>query len=97
MSVSVPLAAAATGLRRGLRDRIVSLNGRGDVAARLLRESLADGLRLHVQDQYGEGRPRASREARPLNLSEQQRLVEFIRDGLSSEIAICRRWPALSE
>ncbi|WP_301124166.1 hypothetical protein [Mycolicibacterium fortuitum] len=96
MSATVPLAAAATGVRRGLRDRIVSLNGRGDVAARLLRESLADGLRLHVQDQYGEGRPRASREARPLSLSEQQRLVEFIRDGLSSEIAICRRWPALS-
>ncbi|WKG03246.1 helix-turn-helix domain-containing protein [Mycolicibacterium sp. HK-90] len=68
-------------------DRIVSLDGRGDMAARLLQEALADGLRLHVLDRYGESasssRPRAGRE---LSRAEQQRLVEFIRDGLNSEI-----------
>ncbi|MCV7194153.1 helix-turn-helix transcriptional regulator [Mycolicibacterium brumae] len=67
-------------------ERMVGLNGRGDVAARLLQESLAAGLRLHVRDRYGGGAPQRAREGRELSDSEQRRLVEFIRDGLNSEI-----------
>lgn len=67
-------------------ERIVSVDGRGDVAARLLQETLAEGLRLHVRDRYGSGAPQRPRMGRELSRSEQRQLVEFIRDGLGSEI-----------
>ncbi|WP_235654194.1 helix-turn-helix transcriptional regulator [Mycolicibacterium houstonense] len=74
-------------LVRNMVERILSLDGRGDMAARLLQETLADGLRLHVLDRYGvAAAPNPSRTGRELSRVEQQRLVDFIRDGLSSEV-----------
>lgn len=73
-------------LLRYMVERIFSVEGRDDVAARLLRETLADGLRLHVRDRYGLSPPSSPRVSRELSLSEQKQLVEFIRDGLNSEI-----------
>jgi AraC family transcriptional regulator len=70
--------------------RIGSLSGRGDALARLLRESLAEGLRLHIRDRYGEAGP-PQQQVRPVRVfgqSERQRLVEFLRDGLDQDIDI---------
>lgn len=81
-----PAAGAQDSLLHHMVERIVGLNGRCDVAARLLQETLADGMRLHVRDRYGRGGSPGAREGRELSQPEQQRLIEFIRDGLNSEI-----------
>lgn len=71
-----------------LVERVAEVRDRDDVVARLLRESLADGIRLHIRDQYGE-RPSARRRAsRKFSSSERQRLVEFLHDSLDAEIDI---------
>ncbi|WP_454232390.1 helix-turn-helix domain-containing protein [Mycolicibacterium fortuitum] len=71
-----------------LIERITGIEGRDDMAARLLQQSLADGLRLHVRDRYGEASPppRAARRGRELSRDDQRRLIEFIRDAEDSEV-----------
>ncbi|QRY46709.1 helix-turn-helix transcriptional regulator [Mycolicibacterium boenickei] len=81
-----PAAGGRDPLLHHMVERIMGLNGRSDIAAQLLQETLADGLRLHVRDRYGAAGPPPRRQGRELSRSEQQRLVEFIRDGLSSEV-----------
>lgn len=81
-----PVAGGQDPLLHHIIERVVSVDSRGDMAARLLQETLAEGLRLHVRDRYGGGAPQRAREGRELSDSEQRRLVEFIRDGLNSEI-----------
>ncbi len=83
-----PLVGQQDPLLHHMIERIIGTEGRDDTAARLLQQSLADGLRLHVRDRYGEAAPqmRPPRRVRELSLDEQQRLIEFIRDGEDSEV-----------
>lgn len=67
-------------------EEILNLDGRGDVAARLLQETLVDGLRLRIRDRYGQMGPAPPVQGRTLSDAEQRLLIEFIRDCLSSEI-----------
>ncbi|OWL98687.1 AraC family transcriptional regulator [Mycolicibacterium peregrinum] len=71
-------------------ERIIDTEERNDTAARLLQQSLADGIRLHVRDRYGAAAPQARplRRGRELSQDEQRRLVEFIRDGVDAEISL---------
>lgn len=88
-----PSAGQQDPLLHHMIERIISVEERDDVAARLLQETLADGLRLHVRDRYGEAAPQAPpRRVRELSRDEQRCLVEFIRDGVDSEVTL----PALA-
>ncbi|MEV0673126.1 AraC family transcriptional regulator [Mycobacterium sp. NPDC050441] len=85
-----PSAGQQDPLLHHMIERIISVEEREDMAARLLQESLADGLRLHVRDRYGEAAPptRLPRRVRELSRDEQRCLVEFIRDGVDSEVSL---------
>ncbi|WP_145043566.1 AraC family transcriptional regulator [Mycobacteroides abscessus] len=73
-------------LLHNLVERIASTRGRTDQVGRLLRESLADALRLHVLDRYGEQPSIPRRAVRVLDQVMQQRLIDFLRDSLDDEI-----------
>lgn len=81
-----PLVGRQDPLLRQLVERIADVADRDDVIARLLRESLTDGLRLHIRDRYGERSQLPRRPARTLGPVEQQRVVDFLHDGLDAEI-----------
>ncbi|WP_165612906.1 helix-turn-helix transcriptional regulator [Mycolicibacterium peregrinum] len=85
-----PSAGQQDPLLHHMIERIISVEERDDVAARLLQETLADGLRLHVRDRYGEAAPQSPppRRVRELSGDEQRCLVEFIRDGADSEVTL---------
>lgn len=70
-----------------LINRAHSVADRDDLLARLLRDSLADVIRLHLSDHYAaiQYRPGSSRS---LNTSTQSQLIEFIEDGLDSDISL---------
>ncbi|MDH6194854.1 AraC family transcriptional regulator [Mycobacterium frederiksbergense] len=69
-----------------LVERMVDVAGRDDVVSRLLRESLADTLRLHIGDRYGERSQPQRRTGRELSRDEQQCLIEFLHDSLDAEV-----------
>ncbi|MUL84324.1 helix-turn-helix transcriptional regulator [Mycobacterium sp. CBMA247] len=82
----LPVAGRRDPLLHLLIERIASTAARTDVVARLLRESLADGLRLHILDIYGEQSPAPQPAGRVLDRVAQQRLVDFLREALDDEI-----------
>lgn len=73
-------------------ERIAGTAGRSDVVSRLLRESLTDALRLHILDMYGEQPSPLQQPGHAFDQAAQQRLVDFLRDGLDREIDL----PALA-
>ncbi len=70
-----------------LIERIAHVAERGDVLARLLRDTLAQGLSLHIRDHYGQ-LPSTPPRARFLDSDEQRRLIEFLHDSLDTDIDI---------
>lgn len=71
-----------------LIERVSSLADRGDVAARLLTESLIETLRLHLGDRYASLPQRFS--GRTLDERSQAQLVEYLEDSLDAEITLAR-------
>jgi AraC family transcriptional regulator len=100
VEITVPVAAVGNVTLRpaidqldplllSLVDRIATVAGRADVPARLLRESIAETLRLHIRDRYGEAPPaQPGRAARAFDDKEQRRLVEFLQDSLDADVDI---------
>lgn len=70
-----------------LIERIAHIAERGDVLARLLRYTQAQGLSLHIRDHYGQ-LPSTPPRARFLDSDEQRRLIEFLHDSLDTDIDI---------
>jgi AraC family transcriptional regulator len=68
-------------------DQRSTAQARDDVLARLLRETLAQGLSLHIRDHYGQ-LPSAPSRARTLDSDEQRLLIEFLHDSLDTDIDI---------
>ncbi len=71
-----------------LTEGLAELVGRDDAVARLLKDSLAETLRLHIVDTYVSARParKAGRDA--LDPATRSALVEYLEDGLESEITL---------
>ncbi|MDV3125896.1 helix-turn-helix transcriptional regulator [Mycobacterium sp. 21AC1] len=70
-----------------LVERVSAVGRRGDVTARLLTESLAETLRLHLVDQFTHTRARPQRRA-VLDGLTRARLREYLEHSLDSEISI---------
>lgn len=60
---------------------------RDDVTARLLSDSLAETLRLHLTDQFASGGARVQRRS-GLNRQTRARVVEYLEDSLDAEISL---------
>jgi AraC family transcriptional regulator len=73
-----------------LIERLSKLVGREDPMARLLKDSLAETLRLQVVDTCTVERPRRRSGSGPLDAATRSALVEFVEDGLESEITLDR-------
>ncbi|SHS95009.1 helix-turn-helix transcriptional regulator [Mycobacteroides abscessus] len=82
-----PRVAYSDPLILQLASRMYSVADRTDVIARLLRESLADVVRLHLSDHYAALRPRPERR-RLLDSAMQARVTEYIEDGLDADISL---------
>ncbi|MUM16636.1 AraC family transcriptional regulator [Mycobacterium sp. CBMA 623] len=82
-----PLLGARDLLLYQLVKRVHSVVDRHDVMARLLRDSLVDVVRLHLIDHYAKIR-RQSALHRGLGPALQAKLVEYIDDGLDSDISL---------
>ncbi|ORA21791.1 AraC family transcriptional regulator [Mycobacterium aquaticum] len=87
-----PVAGEQDPFIHQLIEKIAHVAQREDVLARLLKETLAQGLSLHIRDQYGQ-LPSAPSRARALDADEQRRLIEFLHDSLDTDIDI----PSLAE
>lgn len=70
-----------------LTNRVHSVAGRDDLLARLLRDSLADVVRLHLSDHYAAIRHHQI-DSRSLDAITQTKLVAFIEDALDTEISL---------
>lgn len=70
-----------------LIERMAAIADRGDVSARLLTESLAETVRLHLVDQFGAGTTRGPRNRR-LDRLTRARLMEYLEFSLDSEISL---------
>ncbi|MBX8687370.1 helix-turn-helix domain-containing protein [Mycobacterium sp. 20091114027_K0903767] len=68
-------------------ERMGAVIDRDDVTARLLTDSLAETLRLHLVDQFAGGSARVQRHS-GLSRQTRARLKEYLEDGLDSEISI---------
>ncbi|KXW78735.1 helix-turn-helix transcriptional regulator [Mycolicibacterium phlei] len=89
LTVSAPLRPVVgrrDPLLHHMVERIADTLGRTDLVGKLLRDSLADSLRLHILDSYGERSSTPRRAGRVLDQAAQGRLVDFLRDGLDDEI-----------
>jgi AraC family transcriptional regulator len=75
-----------------LTERLAKLVGRDDGMTRLLKDSLAESLRLHIADSFTGARPRPLPRRRPgregLDGATRSALIEFVEDGLESEITL---------
>jgi AraC family transcriptional regulator len=73
-----------------LTEGLASLFGRDDGMTRLLKDSLAESLRLHIVDSCTVARPRLRRRPGRVALDAATRavLVEFVEDGMESEITL---------
>ncbi|WP_229481262.1 AraC family transcriptional regulator [Mycolicibacterium mageritense] len=73
-----------------LIERMGSLADRGDVLARIMRETLTETLRLHLTDQYGPPVPDRRKMATPRALDESTQAVleEYLNDSLDSRISL---------
>lgn len=80
-----PVAGRRDPLLLSMIERVADTAGRTDVVSRLLRETLTDALRLHILDLYGE-EPVRRQTSRVLDLAAQQRLLDYLRDGLDQDI-----------
>ncbi|MGV0746243.1 helix-turn-helix domain-containing protein [Mycolicibacterium sp. XJ870] len=71
-----------------LTERLAKLDGRDVGLARLLKDSLAETLRLHIVDTcvVARGRRKSRRDA--LDAATRSALVEYLEDGLESEITL---------
>lgn len=83
----VPRTGYRDRLMHQLVERMSSLADRGDVTARLLTESLAELVRLHLVDQFAGGSACGSRR-RGLDRLTRARLMEYLEYGLDSEISL---------
>ncbi|WP_083211106.1 helix-turn-helix transcriptional regulator [Mycolicibacterium porcinum] len=81
-----PVADHQDPLLHNMVDRIAGLTERQDVLSRLLRDSIAEGLRLHVRDRYGETPSPDSKSVQMLDQGQQRRLMEFLHDSLDERI-----------
>ncbi|MBN7304794.1 helix-turn-helix transcriptional regulator [Mycobacteroides abscessus subsp. bolletii] len=70
-----------------LINRAHSVADRDDLLARLLRDSLADVIRLHLSDHYASIQYRPGG-GRSLSTSAQSKLIEFIEDSMDSDISL---------
>lgn len=71
-----------------LVEQICTVAGREDTVARLLQESSAETLRLLIVDAHTVGRQRKRDERRSLDAATQAAIVEYLSDGLDSEISV---------
>lgn len=76
-----PVLAKQDRLLHTMTDRIADLAERDDVLARLLRESIVEGLCLHIRDRFSEAIPVADDCAPELNRVQQHRIIEFLHDS----------------
>lgn len=81
-----PVADRQDPLLHNMVDRIADLAARDDVLSRLLRDSIAEGLRLHIRDRYGEAPSPDGKSVQMLDQGQQRRLVEFLHDSLDERI-----------
>ncbi|WP_243858362.1 AraC family transcriptional regulator [Mycobacterium sp. DL440] len=85
----VPRVKKRDPLMYQLIEGLAKLFGRDDAPARLLKDSLAETLRLHIADTCVSAGPRrATRRRDVLDLSTRSALVEYLEDGLESEITL---------
>lgn len=70
-----------------LVERVSTTANRSDVTARLLTESLAESMRLHLVDQFAGGATRGRR-GRSLDKPTRARLMEYLEYGLDSDISL---------
>lgn len=82
-----PLLGAQDPLLYQLIRRFRGVAGREDLIARLLRDSVADVLRLHLIDHYAKVRGQNAKRG-GLTPALQTRLVEYIEYGLDSELSL---------
>lgn len=80
-----PVVGRQDPLLHHMVERLAGTAGRNDVLSRLLRETLTDALRLHILDLYGE-EPARRQLGRVFDRVAQQRLLDYLRDGLDQEI-----------
>jgi AraC family transcriptional regulator len=71
-----------------LTEGLAKLVGRDDGISRLLRDSLAESLRLHIADSFTVTRPRHRAGREGLDAATRSALIEFVEDGLESEITL---------
>jgi AraC family transcriptional regulator len=75
-----------------LTEGLANLIGRDDGMTRLLKDSLAESLRLHIADSCTVAQPRPRPRRRPgqdaLDAGTRSALIEFVEDGLESEITL---------
>lgn len=70
-----------------LTDRLAGLADRDDAMSRLMRDSIAETVRLHIVDSYtAEGA--CDRSARDLDASTQNALVEYLETSLDADITL---------
>ena len=70
-----------------LIERMSVVMDRDDATARLLTDSLAETLRLHLVDQFASGSARIQRRS-GLNRQTRARVVEYLEDSLDAEISL---------
>jgi AraC family transcriptional regulator len=83
----VPRIRHRDSLVHQLIDSVSSVIDRDDVTARLLTDSLAETLRLHLVDQFADGSDRVQRR-RELRGQTSARLAEYLEYSLDSEISL---------
>ena len=71
-----------------LTDRMSAVIGGDGVVPRLLTESLATTIQLHLTDRYGGGTKVGKRSHRELSPAQQANLIEFLEDGLDTDISL---------
>jgi AraC family transcriptional regulator len=89
-TVLMPRVRKRDPLIHQLIEGLANLFGRDDGITRLLKDSLAESLRLHIVDSCTVDRPQPRRRSGPdaLDAATRSALVEFVEDGLDSEITL---------
>jgi AraC family transcriptional regulator len=91
-SAALPRVKKRDPLIHQLTEGLATLVGRDDGMSRLLRDSLAESLRLHIVDTCTVARSRPQPRLRPgpdvLDAATRSALFEFVEDGLDSEITL---------
>jgi AraC family transcriptional regulator len=71
-----------------LTDRMSAAIGGEEVLSRLLTESLATTIQLHLADRFGGGADMGTRSRRQLTPRQQASLIEVLEDGLDTDIKL---------